>query len=410
MRQIFKDALIIARRDFFSIVATPTFLLFLLAPMFMIAFGLVGGLGAAQMGKAAGAKREIAAIVSPADAAVIKASDARMRRVASIMIPKLKIVSPAGNGEKQAEAIMASKESEVSAVLYGPLETPHIVYQTVGGQSGNFLAELADRSVRARSARLFDDKDVSKPVRIEIKVVQPRQSGQAAAGYGAVFLIFLLTLMLSGQAAGTLAEEKGNKVIEILAAAVRLESVFFGKLIGLFGVALVFVAFWTSLAALGLMASPIKLQDILADYTPAIGLPLFFFFGILYFTMQFMLLGAVFLGMGGLASSMREVQMMSLPITALQVGMFGISNAAASNPGSGIARFAEIFPFSSPMAMAARGGTDPSVLPHFLALGWQGLWVALVIYGASKLFRRGVLKSGSGPAVFRRKPKIATNG
>jgi ABC-2 type transport system permease protein len=173
---------------------------------------------------------------------------------------------------------------------------------------------------------------------------------------------------------------------------------------------LLFVAFWGGLISLGILALPITIQDVMSDYTPAIGLPLFFIFGILYFTMQFMLLGAVFLGMGGLASSMREVQMMSLPITALQVGMFGISNAAASDPGSTMARFAEIFPFSSPMAMAARGGTDSSVLPHILALGWQALWVAIVIYGASKLFRRGVLKSGPGPSLFRKRAQTATSG
>src|SRR3546814_10193851 len=45
-----------------------------------------------------------------------------------------------------------------------------------------------------------------------------------------------------------LAEEKGNKVIEILAAAVPLESVFLGKLLGFLGVAVLFIAFWMALA------------------------------------------------------------------------------------------------------------------------------------------------------------------
>src|SRR3546814_13403237 len=48
-----------------------------------------------------------------------------------------------------------------------------------------------------------------------------------------------------------LAEEKGNKVIEILAAAVPLESVFLGKLHGLLGVAILFIAFWMAMAVGG---------------------------------------------------------------------------------------------------------------------------------------------------------------
>jgi ABC-2 type transport system permease protein len=112
--------------------------------------------------------------------------------------------------------------------------------------------------------------------------------------------------------------------------------------------------------------------------------------------MAYMLLGAVFLGVGAQASTVREIQMLSLPITIVQVGMFGLSSAAASSPGSTLAFFAQLFPLSSPFAMAARGATDPRLWPHLLALGWQLLWVALTITVAARLFRRGVLKSGSG--------------
>src|SRR3546814_2204886 len=79
--------------------------------------------------------------------------------------------------------------------------------------------------------------------------------------------------------------------------------------------------------------------------------------------------------------------MLSLPITIFQVGMFSLCGAAASAPGSGLARFAQIFPFSSPLAMAARAATDDAKAVHLLALGWQALWVALVIWLAVRLFR-----------------------
>ena len=53
MNAFLRNMRVVARRDFLAIVATPTFLLFLLAPLFMLAMGLAGGTGAAQLGVAA---------------------------------------------------------------------------------------------------------------------------------------------------------------------------------------------------------------------------------------------------------------------------------------------------------------------------------------------------------------------
>ena len=86
----------------------------------------------------------------------------------------------------------------------------------------------------------------------------------------------------------------------------------------------------------------------LAELRPAIGLLPFTALFAAYFAMAYLLLGSVFLSVGAQASSMREIQMLSLPITVIQVGMFALSSAAASHPGSRLALFAEVFPLSSP--------------------------------------------------------------
>jgi ABC-2 type transport system permease protein len=117
----------------------------------------------------------------------------------------------------------------------------------------------------------------------------------------------------------------------------------------------------------------------------------------------------VFLGVGAQASTMREIQMLSLPITVLQVAMFALSTAAASRPGSTLASFAEIFPLSSPFAMAGHAANAPELWPHFAALAWQALWVAIFIVVGARLFRRGVLQSGSAKSRWRRRKTIDTN-
>ena len=46
------------------------------------------------------------------------------------------------------------------------------------------------------------------------------------------------------------------------------------------------------------------------------------------------------------------------------------------------------------MAMLARAAEQPDWWPHFAAILWQALWVALILRVGAQLFRKTVLKSG----------------
>ncbi len=396
-----RQALVIARRDFLAVVATPTFALFLLAPLFMLAMGALGGSGAAQVASSSADAARIAIIAEPGELSALTDANIRLRRLygGEGRPPELELFVRKDNADAEARALLASKRTDYVAAMYGPLAAPTIFHNARAKHSAIFLAELAEQVVRARKAGLGEDVSASRATMIEARSTSSSVGGRQTTAYMAVFAIFLVTLMLAGQSAGMLAEEKSNKVIEILAAAAPLESVFLGKLIGLFGVALLFVSFWGSLIGLGVAALPAGVAG--GSMAPAIGLPVFLLLCALYFTMAYMLLGAMFLGIGGLAGSMREVQMLSMPITFFQVGMFGLSAAAAGSPGSRLAHFAEWFPFSSPFAMAARAANDATLWPLLAGLVWQALWVALTIMLAARLFRVGVLKSGSWKSAFR---------
>jgi ABC-2 type transport system permease protein len=405
MKKLLAQALVIARRDFIAIAGTPTFLLFLLAPFLMLGVGVIGGTGAASMAANSVDKSRIVAIASAEDGPRILKSDRDLRLLfrGGEGPPELIIMRAAADPAAQARSVLSDGASETRAVLHGPLIAPTILYVRPSERHAQYLAQLAEQVVRSERA---GSSQLTVP-RLVPSAAQPASAvARQASGFGAVFAIFFLTLLLAGQTVGMLAEEKSNKVIEILAASVRLEAVFLGKLLGMFGVAILFVTFWGSILGFALQFAP-EGQG-LANFNPAVGLPLFLILCGAYFTMAFMLLGAIFLGVGAQASTMREIQMLSLPITILQVGMFGLSSAAAGSPGSRLAHFAEIFPFSSPFAMAAHASSDPALWPHALALVWQLLWVSAIIFVASRLFRLGVLKSGGGwRAVFGRPPKPA---
>jgi ABC-2 type transport system permease protein len=110
--------------------------------------------------------------------------------------------------------------------------------------------------------------------------------------------------------------------------------------------------------------------------------------------MNYLLLGAAFLTIGAQASTAREVQTMSMPVTFAQVLIFGFAAKSIGAPDSSTGLIAAVFPLSSPMAMLARAAEQPEWWPHLAAIAWQGLWVALILRLGAQLFRKTVLKSG----------------
>lgn len=397
-----RQAAVIARRDFIATVATPAFLMFLLAPLFMLIFAMVGGTGARMIADSGDDAQRLVVIADGEYGAYIQAADERIRVTfpAGIAPPELELREPPGGDlEQQARAVFTESSIDVSAVLFGFPDAPRIIYGAGGTRGADYLALLADASARDLRGGTSPGETVVEIERESFARTSATIGGQQSLGFTALFLLFLLTLLLAGQTVSVLAEEKGNKVIEILAAAVPLEAVFLGKLIGLFGVALLFVAFWGTLAVLAIAALP-NSGAALTMLDPAIGFGPFLALAVIYFAMGYLLLGSVFLAVGGQANSMREIQMLSLPITFFQMAMFGLASAAAAQPGSTLALIAELFPFSSPFAMVAKGASDPSLWSHAAAIAWQLLWVSITIALGARWFRKGVLKSG--PSLFGR--------
>ncbi|MDV3458064.1 ABC transporter permease [Sphingomonas sp. HF-S4] len=392
--RMLRQALTVARRDFTATVMTPTFLLFLLSPLLMVGFGLVGSMTASSAAGSGEARQRVVVIAGPREAAEIAAADRALRKLFTTpkARPALQIEGPGDDVAAQARALLDSKQYDAAAVLYGPLARPQILRRPSGWSDANYLAQLAEYALRVEQTG--GARPLSEPEIVVVTSGQATGGGRSQTAFFATLGIFFLTLMLSGQAVGAMAEERSNKVIEVLAAAIPLESVFFGKLLGAFGSAMLFVCFWGTLFANLPRFLPVAIADGLSDLSVAVG-PIFALLFVVYFTMAYMLQSAVFLGIGSLAGTQREIQMLSLPITIFQFAMFGFASFAAGNPGTWAALAAEIFPFSSPLAMAAHAANSPALWPHALAIAWQALWVAITVTVAARLFRRGVLKSGS---------------
>lgn len=391
--RLFSAAIVIARRDYVATVWSRSFLLFLLTPLILV--GFVAGFGAIGGQQDGVALRPIVAVITdPKDAAALRsANDTLTERGSSL--PEFRIAPPRGHLEKQAFELLTASSKTASVVLVGWPEKPRLVgpqrkIDDLMPDVRSLLEEVA-LSESIRKAR------IARPeVAIGSMVIDPAGGNTSAGRYmvarGAQTTLFMLTILLAGMLLSNLVEEKSNKVIEVLAAAVPVDSIFLGKLIAMLGVSMTGITIWGSLiagTAIAMMApgQPVPL--------PATGWPLFVILGVVYYVMNYMILGGLFLGIGSQASTVREVQTLSMPVTMAQLAIFALGSSVVSDLDGPLGLFAAIFPLSSPLTMLARAAQEEALWPHLLALVWQGLWVALIIRFAARRFRTGVLKSGS---------------
>lgn len=374
-------AWVVARRDFMAILFSRAFFFFLLGPLFPLAVGgLAGSIGGQVQREAA--TNLVAVAMSPEDSQrMIAAAEAIGPRLAGA-VPNL-VAVPQG----EPRTVLAERGKGYAAVVSGPLRAPRLT-----GPEG----ELAHWSgaIALLAAQAAGSADVTfSPVTTETvrQTTAAARSDRIRTAQAGQLLLFLLTMLLAGMVLSNLVEEKANKIIEVLAAAIPMDAVFMGKLFAMLGVSFVGIAVWGASAGLFVLANGSAMSDLPA---PALGWPLFIALGIAYFAMAYLLLGALFLSIGALASTVREVQTLSMPVTMLQLLVFFLAAFALTTPGSPLELGAAIFPLSSPFAMLARAALDEALWPHVLALVWQAFCVLLITRAGAALFKRRVMKSG----------------
>ena len=392
MRELLRAAFVIARRDFAATVLSKAFIFFLITPLFPILLGGVfGGIGARVADQTS--RPVVAVAMSPKEYQMLSEVRTKLARATGEnSVVALKYVervdgweNPA-KAEAQARALLADPDANVRAVVYGWFGSPGL------------MGDVRENDPLVRQVTLLLD-DAMMPS-FQTKVPLTRVKGSAAnlnakralTGQLGQMLLFFLTILLAGMLLSQVIEEKSNKIIEVIAAAVRIDAMFLGKLFAMLAASMLGIIVWMSAGAIAI--GSLAKGGLAALPVPAVGWPEFLTLAITYFAMNYLLLGAVFLGIGAQASTAREVQTLSMPVTFAQVVIFGFASTAVGDPDSAQALGFAIFPLSSPLVMISRAAELPDIWPHLLAIAWQLLWVGIILWFAARLFRRSVLKSG----------------
>jgi ABC-2 type transport system permease protein len=392
---LFQASWVIARRDFVAVLFSRAFLFFLLGPLFPV---LVGGL-AGSIGKSVSDQAvsvEVGLAMSASDnAAMITAADALRPQLGGFLPALREVEEAAGDSNFDARAFLDQRRGNYAAIVTGTLAAPKVVgtQGQVSRWSGpaELIAATAAGASPAQLPRATSEVVTTSAASERTNRIRTAQAAQ--------MVLFLLTMLLGGMVLSNLAEEKGNKIIEILAAALPMDAVFMGKLFAMLGVSFVGIAVWGAVGwgfwAIAEEAIVTVTQTNFRELPgPAVGWPMFLMLGIVYFTMAYLLLGSLFLTIGAMASSVREVQTMSMPVTMLQLMVFFLSAANIGQTGTALELSSVVFPLSSPFAMLARAALEETLWTHALAVVWQVIAVFLLVKGGSLLFRKRVMKSG----------------
>jgi ABC-2 type transport system permease protein len=389
VKEIIRAAFVIARRDFTAIIYSKAFIFFLLGPLFPVLVGVAAGSLGGQIAREA-SQPVVGLAMSQADSRkMLDARDTLSANMGENYFTEMKIVAdPAKDGAKNPQDFLKKKEDNLSVVVTGPLSKPVIT-----GTKRAVERESAD--IELLAAHALNPGLVKLPEATPDIVAETANNDKqlrTVTAQGGQILVFFVTMLLAGMVLSNLVEEKSNKIIEILAASIPMESVFLGKLFAMLGMALLGIFVWTSLGLIGIQF----LNEARPTFpTPAVGWPMFVTLCFTYFIMAYLMLGALFLGIGAMAATVREVQTISMPVTMAQLINFFFASYALTKTGQPIEVFASVFPFSSPFAMIGRAALEPALWHHAVAIIGQIFFAILLLRIGVYLFKKNVMKSGS---------------
>lgn len=225
-------AWVIARRDFVAVLFSRAFFFFLLGPLFPVIVGaLAGGIGG-QVQRDTLSLEVGLAMSAPENAAMLAAQERLRPRLGGNLPVLVEVPEALTEPDFDARSFLEQKRGNYAAILAGTLAEPMLV-----GTSGEVLRW------QGPVALLVGDARAAKPdplPAIDTQLVETSaatvRNERIRTAQAAQTMLFLLTMLLAGMVLSNLVEEKANKIIEILAAAIPMDSVFLGKLFAMLAV------------------------------------------------------------------------------------------------------------------------------------------------------------------------------
>ncbi len=202
-------------------------------------------------------------------------------------------------------------------------------------------------------------------------------------------LLMMAILTGSGYLLQSVAEEKENRVIEVLLTSVSPLNLMVGKVLALGSVGLLQVIVWA--VSIGIMGPRIlenfpNLGELTLDPVLLVWLVAFFLAG--YFV-----IGVTYAGIGAATTSFREASQTALVVMmpAMVVPMV-LFQPIAGNPDGPLAQILAFIPFTAPITMMLRlGAADISLVEILASLAVTVGGGLVLLWASARVFRAGLL-------------------
>ncbi len=211
----------------------------------------------------------------------------------------------------------------------------------------------------------------------------------------AIFLIMTI-FSSSGYLLQSVAEEKENRIVEIIISSVRPTELMAGKVLGLGALGLTQVLIWLGSAwgFTGGMATVLAMAG-------RVGIPArVFILGVVYYLLGYLLYAVLMAGVGALGTTMRESQQLAGIFSFIAVIPYMLVSFVMVNPNAPVARAFSFFPLTAPTMMMLR--IPLGEVPWVDIAGSIGvllLSIPAALWFGAKLFRVGLLIYGKRPTM-----------
>jgi len=313
-----------------------------------------------------------------------------------------------------------------NAVIYSLNQVPMEVENYV---SGVMQKEIEDQKLLANGV----DPEIVSAVKtnVNLQVMRMDEKGneketftqvQFTLGIFLALMIYFFIIFFGGQVMQGVAEEKTNRIIEVIISSVKPFQLMMGKVIGVSLVALTQFLLWillTGVLYLGfsafigisnpgmissgtVMSQEITSTDIMNNESVQhiIQIAQSIDFGtiittfIIFFILGYLLYATLYAAIGSLVDNNTDSQQFTLPVTVPLIVAIISSFYIVNNPDSSLSIWLSMIPFTSPISMMVRIPFGVPIWQVVLSVVILAGTFVLMTWFAAKIYRTGILMYG----------------
>ncbi len=328
-----------------------------------------------------------------------------------LYIPEIKNLSaPRGIEYRSEDHLGVASKSHVEKQLQRVIRKKKIALAEI---DPNVLEEIDDIDLSVTTVTLGEEGE--KKVSAEIAM---------ALGYIMGFAIYMVLLVYGTMVMKGVAEEKTNKIVEVIISSVKPFQLMLGKIVGvgavgitqfaLWGILIVIIQFVLTLAFADQLQELSQLQQSgqaemyggqdpeemalfvseLIESAKNINFTAIFIQFVFFFFGGYMLYGALFAAIGSAAGDDGENQSMNFIVSIPIIISIVIMTSVVQDPNSSLAVWSSIFPFTAPVVMPARLAFEPPLWQILASMFFLILGFLFTTWLAGRIYRVGILLHG----------------